>query len=57
MKRVKRSEYNVVKRMSKKSILAGILYKIHSLSERDDKWTLTNGWFASRYGEFEVEMD
>jgi hypothetical protein len=47
-------DYNKVKKLNKQDILNGILYQIHSLSDKDDKWTLTNAWFERRYGNFEV---
>ncbi len=52
---ISKADYNKVKRQSKKEIISGILYRIHSLSEKDDKWTLTNAWFESRHGHFEVK--
>lgn len=54
IKEISKREYNSVKKKDKKSILSGVLYRIHSLTEKDDKYTLTNAWFESRYGNFRV---
>ena len=53
-KQITKKEYNAVKKQTKKEILAAILYRVHALSEKDDKYTLTNAYFESRIGNFEV---
>jgi len=55
IKEITKEEYMKVFKKPKKEILDGIAYKIHSHTIKDDKYDLTNAWFESRIGPFEVK--
>lgn len=55
VKIISKLDYSKIKKMSKESIIQGIQYRIHGLTVKDDKWTLTNAWFTSRHGDWVLE--